>query len=186
MSWKLTILLSAWLIFLCFWVSALFTYKSPSPVIREKNSFLLLFAVFALIILTAYLAKNYLLEQILLPTLITDALGLVLLLLGLILAIWARMTLGRFWSGSVAVIEGQTVVKEGPYSIVRHPIYTGVLAMLWGSFLLEPFGFVLLNAVFGTLLLIYKARLEERLLERHLGNKYSSYKKEVECSFIPR
>jgi protein-S-isoprenylcysteine O-methyltransferase Ste14 len=185
MSWKLAILLGAWLIYLCFWVSALFTYKSPGPVSREKNSFLLLFTVFPVIMLTAYLAGSYLTERILLPTSITDALGFALLLPGLSLAIWARMTLGRFWSGSVAIIEGQPVVKEGPYSIVRHPIYTGVITMLWGSFLLEPFGFVLLNAVFGTLLLAGKARLEERLLEKHLGDKYSSYKKEVECSFIP-
>lgn len=185
MSWKLTILLGVWLIYLCFWASAFFTYKSSDPAIREKNFFLLLFTVFPTVMLTAYLADNYLTVRILLPTSITDVLGFAMLLPGLSFAIWARMTLGRFWSGSVAVIEGQPVVKEGPYSIVRHPIYTGVITMLWGSFLLEPFGFVLLNAVFGTLLLAGKARLEERLLERHLGGKYSSYKKEVECSFIP-
>ena len=116
---------------------------------------------------------------------VTNIFGVALLTSGLSIAIWARVTLGRFWSGSVAFIEGQPIVKDGPYSCVRHPIYTGVTMMLWGSFLLEPFGFVLLIAVFGTILLACKARLEERLLERYMGDNYRKYKMDVKRSFIP-
>ncbi|MDO8445546.1 MAG: isoprenylcysteine carboxylmethyltransferase family protein [Deltaproteobacteria bacterium] len=166
-------------------MSASFIYKSPEPIRRERNWFLLLISAFLISMLAAYLAGNYVTERFLLLSPVTDAFGIALIFSGLSITIWARITLGRFWSGSVAVIEGQPVVKEGPYSIIRHPIYTGVIMMLWGSFLLEPFGFVLLNAVFGTILLACKARFEERLLERCLGDKYSNYKKEVECSFIP-
>lgn len=186
MGWNVTILLCAWLIYLCFWVSASFIYKSTEPISRGRTWFLLLATVFPIIMLTAYLAGNYVTERFLLLSPVTDAFGIALIFSGLSIAIWARITLGRFWSGSVAFREGQPVVKDGPYSIVRHPIYTGVTMMLWGSFLLEPFGFVLLNAVLGTILLACKARLEEGLLERHLGDKYSNYKKEVECSFMPR
>lgn len=188
MSWKVLIILFAWLTFLSLWAAGIFICKPPEPRQRDKNWSLFLFSVVLITVTAELLAARYLLNRFDLPSpvdIFAEITGTVLLLSGLSIAIWARITLGRFWSGSVAIIEGQPVVKEGPYSIIRHPIYTGVIMILWGSFLLEPFGFALLIALFGTLLLAGKARLEERLLERHLGDKYSHYKKEVDCSFIP-
>ncbi|MEK6816572.1 MAG: isoprenylcysteine carboxylmethyltransferase family protein [Nanoarchaeota archaeon] len=188
MTWKLLTIVFAWLTFLCFWVAGIFIYKPPVPRQRDKRWSPFLVSVVLITLMAELLAGKYLLNRFDLPSPIdslSEIIGAVLLISGLSFAIWARIRLGRFWSGSIAFIEGQPIVKDGPYSIVRHPIYTGVIMMIWGSLLLEPFGFVLLIAVLGTLLLARKARLEERLLERHLGDKYSNYKKDVECSFIP-
>jgi len=75
----------------------------------------------------------------------------------------------------------EIVQKKGAvpffYAFVRHPIYAGVIAMLWGSFLLERIGFVLVIATLGTIFLIWKARLEESLLEKYRGEEYAAYKK---------
>lgn len=188
MTWETITIGLAWLTFTGFWIAAIFIYNPPGQKKRNKNWFLFLISVTFIGAIAEYLAADYLLKRFEFPNSVGSVigiLGIALLLSGLSFAIWARIRLGRFWSGSIAFIEGQPIVKDGPYSMVRHPIYTGVIMMLWGSLLLEPFGFMLLIAVFGTILLAYKARLEEGLLERHLGDKYSNYKKEVECSFIP-
>lgn len=188
MTWRLFTICFIWFTFLSFWVTGIFIFKPYKTKKRHKRWYLFLATIVFVTTTVEYLLAKHLTKKLnfIFPfDYLSDILGVVLILAGLLLAIWARITLGRFWSGSVAFIEGQPIVKDGPYSIVRHPIYTGVIMMLWGCLLLEPFGFVLLIAVFGTILLAYKARLEEGLLERHLGDKYSNYKKEVECSFIP-
>ena len=59
--------------------------------------------------------------------------GLALLCAGLAFAVWARVELGRNWSGSVTVKEGHELIRSGPYAYVRHPIYTGLIAALIGT-----------------------------------------------------
>ncbi len=52
---------------------------------------------------------------------------------GLGLAVWARAHLGRNWSGIVTVKKDHALIRTGPYRIVRHPIYTGLLLALIGT-----------------------------------------------------
>jgi protein-S-isoprenylcysteine O-methyltransferase Ste14 len=59
--------------------------------------------------------------------------GAALTFLGLLLATWARVRLGRNWSVVVTVKEGHELVKSGPYHVVRHPIYTGLLLAFVGQ-----------------------------------------------------
>jgi protein-S-isoprenylcysteine O-methyltransferase Ste14 len=59
--------------------------------------------------------------------------GLATTLAGVAFAIWARVTLGANWSGVITVKEGHTLVRRGPYRIVRHPIYTGLLIAVAGT-----------------------------------------------------
>jgi len=55
--------------------------------------------------------------------------GVVLCIAGLAFCIWARFTLGRNWSGVVTLKGGHELIMRGPYAVVRHPIYTGLLTM---------------------------------------------------------
>jgi protein-S-isoprenylcysteine O-methyltransferase Ste14 len=55
--------------------------------------------------------------------------GVVLCIAGLAFCVWARFTLGRNWSGVVTLKGGHELTTEGPYALVRHPIYTGLLTM---------------------------------------------------------
>lgn len=89
---------------------------------------------------------------------------------------WARIHLGRLWSATVTRKKDHRVVDTGPYRLVRHPIYTGILlaalasACMRGT-LLAATGFVVLVVSF-----YIKARLEERFLRRELGHDaYDAY-----------
>lgn len=182
MQWKIVIISFAWLAFLCFWITGIFIYKSPEPRHRDKKWTVFLVSIILVTVTAELFAARYLLKKLYFPAslnAIAITIGMVLLLSGLFFAIWARVTLGRFWSGSVALIDNQPVIKEGPYAVIRHPIYAGVIAMLWGSFLLAPIGFILFTAVLGTAFLLWKSRLEEAMLTKHKEDEYVDYKKKV-------
>src|SRR6478752_9353214 len=67
--------------------------------------------------------------------------GLVLLVASTAFTIWARVRLGRMWSASPNVLQAEHELRtDGPYSVTRHPIYTGLLGMLLGSVLLNGLG----------------------------------------------
>jgi protein-S-isoprenylcysteine O-methyltransferase Ste14 len=100
--------------------------------------------------------------------------------LGFAFAWWARIHLGRLWSGSITRKEGHRVVDSGPYAIVRHPIYTGILL----SGIASAIVMATPHAYIGALLLIvgywFKARLEERWLREELSPQdYDAYRRRV-------
>jgi protein-S-isoprenylcysteine O-methyltransferase Ste14 len=189
MSWKILIVIFVWLFFFSFWVITSLIYRTSKAKRVDKNWFLFLTSIILFTALVEYLTWEYLLKRLELPVPFNqfiNLIGIILLLVGFFFAIWARITLGKFWSGSIAIIEGQPVIKHGPYSIARHPIYIGVIAMLWGSFFVVEIGFLLLTTILGTILLIWKARLEESLLEKYKGGEYTAYKKDVRGMFLVR
>lgn len=102
--------------------------------------------------------------------------GLGLVILGTILFVWARRALGKNYSGHVSVKTGQTLVQSGPYRFIRHPAYAGYILMALGISLgySSPAG---LASTFVLLLpgLIYRMKVEERLLTRHFGEAYRQY-----------
>lgn len=104
----------------------------------------------------------------------------VLAFVGFAFAWWARIHLGRLWSGRITRKEGHHVVDTGPYALVRHPIYTGIL--LSGIATAVALGAV--HAYIGAFLLIVgywmKARIEENWLREQLGPAdYDAYRKRV-------
>jgi protein-S-isoprenylcysteine O-methyltransferase Ste14 len=95
---------------------------------------------------------------------------------GFLFAWWARIYLGRLWSGSITRKEGHRVVDTGPYRFVRHPIYTGLIAAGIATAAVNGTP----RAVVGALCLIagywLKARIEERFLRGELGAEaYDAY-----------
>jgi|HubBroStandDraft_5_1064220.scaffolds.fasta_scaffold240381_2 protein-S-isoprenylcysteine O-methyltransferase Ste14 len=91
---------------------------------------------------------------------------------------WARLTLGDLWSSSVTRKEGHVVVEAGPYGLVRHPIYTGLI--LSALALAIQLGLLagLLGAALMALGFSIKARLEERFLSAELGeDAYADYRR---------
>ena len=112
-------------------------------------------------------------------------LGVALVAAGLGFAGWARMHLGRLWSGSVTLREGHAIVQTGPYGMARHPIYTGLLLALIGTVLTH--GTVAALAGFLLILVgvILKIRQEESLMLEHFGADYQAYRRNVPA-LIPR
>jgi protein-S-isoprenylcysteine O-methyltransferase Ste14 len=89
---------------------------------------------------------------------------------GFVFAWWARVHLGRLWSGMITLREGHRVVESGPYGLVRHPIYTGFLGASWAFALLIASPTALLGAVLLTVQMAWKAKREEAFLRQELGS----------------
>ena len=101
-------------------------------------------------------------------------------LAGMAFAWWARLHLGTLWSGTVTRKSDHRIVDTGPYALVRHPIYTGILFSLLATALqrgaLEPLIGVLLMFIGFWM----KARLEEEFLREGLGAEaYDQYRARV-------
>jgi protein-S-isoprenylcysteine O-methyltransferase Ste14 len=114
------------------------------------------------------------------PALAMIWLGMVLAVGGIVFALWAMATLGEHYDLTLEIHGGHRVVRDGPYGIVRHPIYTGLAIHSVGAMLAT--GSLLFIA--GTLLVTFpifvaRARTEEQLLREELGDEYERYAHEV-------
>lgn len=108
---------------------------------------------------------------------------------GFIFCWWARIHLGKLWSGRVTRKEGHHIVDTGPYALVRHPIYTGVLAAAIATAAVRGSVHALIGACMLLVAYQFKARLEERFLSEELGaESYASYRRRVPMliPFAPR
>jgi protein-S-isoprenylcysteine O-methyltransferase Ste14 len=103
-------------------------------------------------------------------------LGVVLCALGVGLAIWARVHLGRNWGMPMSRKENPNLVMTGPYARVRHPIYGGILLAMLGSTLAGVVFWVLPLILFGAYF-VYSARREEEFMTRQFPDQYPAYMK---------
>lgn len=103
------------------------------------------------------------------------AAGLAVQIAGILIAVFARQTLGSNWSGRISIGSSQELIVAGPYRYVRHPIYSGMLLALLGTTLVmgRPAAFVGF-AVFAIGILV-KTRREEAALRSHFGQAYEAY-----------
>lgn len=105
--------------------------------------------------------------------------GFIIEILGLLIAIWARVTLGRNWSANVTFKQKHELITKGPYNFVRHPIYTGMLTMALGAMIYLGIlgGFV--GIIFLFVGILFKLGMEEELMTKHFPKEYPKYKKNV-------
>lgn len=93
---------------------------------------------------------------------------------------WARVHLGRLWSGTITRKADHRVVDTGPYGIVRHPIYTGILLAVLATLAAKGTALGIVGGALIALGLWMKARLEEQWLRGELGAEaYDSYRRRV-------
>jgi protein-S-isoprenylcysteine O-methyltransferase Ste14 len=103
-----------------------------------------------------------------------------LIALGIGFAWWARIHLGRLWSARITRKEDHRVVDTGPYALVRHPIYTGLLFALLATAAAKGTLWGVAGYVLMLVGLHWKARTEERWLLGELpGGAYAEYRARV-------
>src|SRR5579862_2412806 len=101
--------------------------------------------------------------------------GLVLFALGLGLAVWARIHIGRNWGTPMTQKETPELVTSGPYRLVRHPIYSGILAAGAGTAVALSWVWLTAVALAGVYFL-YSATVEERYMAEQFPDRYPAYK----------
>jgi protein-S-isoprenylcysteine O-methyltransferase Ste14 len=177
-----------WLAFVVYWVLA--ARGGDKPKEQERTSTALvanaLFAVGALLLLASGLSLGLLDDRyITRGETFVEAIGWVLTAGGLAFAVWARLALGGNWSGRIEIKADQKLIRSGPYAIVRHPIYSGLIVAVAGTalYLGEWRGLAAL-LVFGVGFWL-KAIREETLLEAEFGEDYHEYRRQT-GTLMPR
>ena len=170
-----------WIIFLAVWLLAAISTKRSvyreSRAQRLRYSILLIAGYFVLI-------RGHRLPYPLSARVIPDIeiiawVGIVLCVGGLSFCIWARVTLGRNWSGAVTLKEGHELIERGPYRLVRHPIYTGLIAMFLATAMVlgHVAGIAGLVLVFVSFWI--KLRDEEKVMLKQFPDQYAAYQQRV-------
>ena len=177
-----------WIAFIFYWlVAALFTHRTKSRenyFLRYQYTVPLIAAYFLIFSRNRYFLligqiyhtdwKNWIVWP-----------GMLITVLGLAFSIWARIHLGKYWSGVVAVKLGHKIVQSGPYAIVRHPVYTGWLIAMFGSALVAGTGDGFIGFELAILGFVIKLPREEKLLARELGDDYRRYMEKVPATLFP-
>ena len=107
--------------------------------------------------------------------------SLLLTALGCGFAIWARVTLGANWSGRVTVKQDHELVTRGPYSLTRHPIYTGILLALVGTALAVGQWRGVIAIVVIAIAFVLKISQEERMMMQTFPAAYPEYRQRVKA-----
>jgi protein-S-isoprenylcysteine O-methyltransferase Ste14 len=105
--------------------------------------------------------------------------GFAVLLAGVALAVWARVHLGRNWSGTVTVKQDHELIRSGPYGYVRHPIYTGLIAGLIGTAICSGTLRAAIGVAIISAALYVKSRTEERFMRETFPGQYERYRAAV-------
>ncbi|MGO9434039.1 MAG: methyltransferase family protein [Terracidiphilus sp.] len=111
---------------------------------------------------------------------IADA-ALLLTVVGCGFAIWARLTLGRNWSGRVTVKADHELVTTGPYAVARHPIYTGLLLALVGTALAVGQWRGIVAVIVILMAFVLKMAQEEKMMMQTFPAEYPQYRQRVKA-----
>jgi protein-S-isoprenylcysteine O-methyltransferase Ste14 len=171
---------AAWAMFIIYWTINSFGKDKPEK--AEVNWWPV--GLFLIVVLIAFVVIQQIPYWLLIVRLAPDdylvnGLGLGKLMIGLGFAVWARMHLADQWTAIPAINEEHRLIRTGPYKYVRHPIYAGVLAGLWGTAIIFGNLLVLVLPVLLTIGFFIKAHYEEEMLENEFGDEYLAYKQET-------
>jgi protein-S-isoprenylcysteine O-methyltransferase Ste14 len=103
--------------------------------------------------------------------------GLAIMAAATLLHVWARVHLGRNWSSEVMIKTDHQLVRTGPYRFVRHPIYTAILGLAFGTAIVSGRLISMLGAAVFTYAYIRKLRIEERALGATFGSAWEDYRR---------
>ena len=104
------------------------------------------------------------------------AIGLTLFGLGLGLAIWARVHIGRNWGSPMTQKLEPELVTTGPYRLVRHPIYSGIILACIGTAVALGWQWLAVVGLVG-IYFVYSATVEEHQLAGQFPHMYPQYKR---------
>lgn len=164
-----TSILVAWLLFWIYWLLSAAGAKEGSRPGRARVPGLLI-VVLGLVLLRIFKAGSLAVHS---P--ILEAVGVILFICGLSLAVWARVYLGRNWGMPMTQKHDPELVTSGPYRFVRHPIYSGIILALLGTSLSTAIYWLIAVVVMGAYF-IHSASVEEKIMTASFPTAYPSYR----------
>ena len=177
-NWPMWVSGAMWLGFVVYWSAAARkaapSKSSETRASRAVHERLMIFALLMLFVPVPGLGIRFAPA-----TLAVSLAGLAVQTLALLLALWARRHLGRNWSAAITIAVDHQLVRTGPYRILRHPIYSAVLGMFYGTAIASGTVHALGGAVVMTLAYARKIRLEEQNLRNEFGTAYEEYRRDT-------
>jgi protein-S-isoprenylcysteine O-methyltransferase Ste14 len=169
----------AW--FVSWWLAAIWSNPTVKQPEAGREIPYRIVVIVGIILLAGLYPHRFYSEIVLWRTSVTFGWMMVsLAVVGFLFMWWARIHLGKFWSASVRLKAGHRIVDTGPYGLVRHPIYTGIIVAGYASAILRGTVAGFLGATLMTVSWYIKARMEERFLREQLGAEgYDSYARRV-------
>ena len=158
----------AWIVFWVYWVASALGVKEGRAA-RRRIPLNGLSTLWVIILLRVVRGGNLAVHS---PVL--GAIGAVVFASGIVLAIWARIQLGRNWGMPMTQKAEPELVTSGPYRFVRHPIYSGLLAGLLGTALVTNLIGLIVVAILGAYF-YYSASVEEKHLIATFPTAYPAY-----------
>jgi len=176
-----------WIVFIVYWIIGAVKTRAN----RETESFRSRFAVLLLegvgyvLIFSGSTGIGFLGTRFIPHTMAGAILGVVLVWSGVALAIWARYHLAEYWSARVTIKEDHQLIRTGPYTYLRHPIYSGlVLATIGSAVVIDEW-----RCILGTCLVLvgycFKAKKEEAMPSQQFGEAFREHQKDTGF-LIPR
>jgi protein-S-isoprenylcysteine O-methyltransferase Ste14 len=166
-----------WIAFLLYWRIKAAGTKTTQRIEPAASQILrtLAFLVAIVLLSTTRIPLHWLYRQLWPSGIWPFCVGAALTVVGLLFAVWARQYLGRNWSHAVTIKQGHELITTGPYALVRHPIYTGILTGFLGTTIALSqvrgvIGFLLMFLVLGA-----KLRIEEEWMRSQFGEAYATY-----------
>lgn len=180
-----SLVLIFWLIFCAYWLLSAIGNKQYVPGSRRRGSIIRIFLIITLFVLFQIpsVRKSILFHRTTFHPAITLT-GVLLCAAGIAFAIWARIYLGRNWGVPMSLRKGHELVTTGPYRLVRHPIYTGILLATLGSSLAAGLWWSIAFLVF-CVYFTYSAATEEKMMMREFPDQYAKYKKRTRGMIVP-
>ena len=176
-----------WIVFVLYWiVSAIRTRDTRQTESFASRYAILLIEVAGFVLLFRHSAGiGFLGNRVMHRTLASAIVGSILTWMGIGLAIWARYHLAEYWSARITIKEDHQLIRTGPYTRLRHPIYSGiVLAAIGSAVVIDQW-----RCVLGVCLVLIgyciKARKEETMLTQQFGDAFREHQKQTGF-LIPR
>jgi protein-S-isoprenylcysteine O-methyltransferase Ste14 len=162
-----------WVVFSLYWeIAAKNTAKTKSSETKSSRGIHVILANVALVL---EIIQSPRLGRFLPMSFLIMTGGCAVETLGLFVAVWARRHLGRYWSGEITTKVGHELIRTGPYKMLRHPIYTGLLTMYAGTAVVSGSRLAIVGMVIAIYAYWRKVLLEEVNLRAEFGEDYDVY-----------
>jgi protein-S-isoprenylcysteine O-methyltransferase Ste14 len=169
--------LVVWILFLLYWQIKAAHTKTTQRLEPAASRIMraLVFLIVIVLLSTTRIPLPWLYRQLWPSGIWPFWIGAAVTVAGLLFAVWARQHLGTNWSRSVTIKQDHELITSGPYAVVRHPIYTGILAGFLGTAiaLSQVRGIIVFVLVF----VVFWAKLhrEEEWMRSQFGETYATY-----------